>query len=260
MNRLQFLGTGWSHGVPTLGCDCAVCRERRPGNVRRRASIRLRGPDDLTIVVDVGPDFRDQALAFGIHRLDAVLITHQHADHVMGLDDVRRFTWQREAPLHIHADPSTVERLHLLYPYVADVLTPGKAVPRVHFLPWVDDVSIGPFTFEPFTVPHGGLPCYGLRIHTPGLDIGYVPDCSDLPPHAKAVLAGVDIMILNALRMRPHPSHLTLDRSLELLQELGASRSYLTHMGCPIDYHQVSPTLPQTVHLATDGLEIPLDP
>lgn len=255
MTRLRFLGTGWSHGVPVIGCDCPVCSGRNTRNIRRRPSVQLLD-DTASVVIDVGPDFRDQALSFGIDSLDAVFITHSHADHVMGLDDVRRFTWTRREPLPVWAEPSVRKRLERLYPYVAERRTPALAVPRIHFRDWLEPVTVGALRFTAFPVPHGNLPCAGVRIDTSRGSIGYVPDCSDLPPEALKMLEGVEVMILNALRFHPHPSHLTFDRSREWLEQIGAPRSFFTHMGCPIDYEAVQPTLPDGLDLAYDGLDV----
>lgn len=205
-------------------------------------------------MIDVGPDFRDQALTFGIRQLDAVFITHQHADHVMGLDDIRRFTWQREERLPIWTEPQSIDRLKTLYPYVAQDRSPNKAVPLVEFAPWAQPVQVGNWTLTPFPVPHGDLPCVGVEIQCGTQKIGYVPDASDLPPEAKARLQGCDVMILNALRHVPHPSHLTLEQSVALLQEVGATRSFVTHMGCPLDYHVIQRELPDRIEPAKDGL------
>lgn len=257
MTSFRFFGTGWSHGVPTIGCDCEVCRNAHPKNIRRRPSVHV-SCGDISVVIDVGPDFRDQVLTFGLSHLDGVLITHAHADHVMGLDDIRRFTWQRDSPLDLYAAPQTLTRLQELLPYAAPSRSPGKAVPQLTFNQWTDPVTFGPLTFTPFPVPHGDLECMGIRIDTPEGAIGYVPDCSDLPAEIRSHLRELDVMVLNALRLTPHPNHLTLDRSRELLEEIGAERSLFTHMGCPIDYLKVSPTLPPHLELAYDGLEIVL--
>ncbi len=252
---IRFLGTGWSHGVPMIACDCEVCTQRHPKNIRRRPSLLLQDARH-TLVIDTGPDFRDQALTFGIHSLDAVFMTHEHADHVMGFDDVRRFTWARETPMPVYADPHTLARLKIVYPYVSAFRIPGKAVPKVGFLPWEAPVSLGDFRLTPFPVPHADLPCHGVLIETPGKRIGYVPDCSDLPAEALEILGDLDIMILNALRHKPHPAHLTLESSLALLHRIGAPASYLTHMGCDFDYPALNPTLPAGISMAYDGLEI----
>lgn len=239
-----------------IGCVCEVCTGRHPLNRRRRPSLWVRS-GDTSLVLDVGPDFRDQVLTFGVDRVDAVLITHAHADHVMGMDDLRRFTWVQHEAIPVYAAPDTLPRLRDLYPYASESLIPGKAVPRVRFCLWGEaPVDVNGVTATRFEVPHAGMPCQGLRLDTPEGSVGYVPDCSDLPAHALGILQGVDVMILNALRFTPHPAHLTVERSLELLEEIGAERSYLTHMGCPIDYEEVNPSLPPGVHLAYDGLMV----
>lgn len=253
--KLRFFGTGWSHGVPTLGCECRVCTEKFPRNVRLRSSVLL---DDgvKKVVVDVGPDFRTQALSYNLRQLDAVLITHQHADHVMGLDDIRRFSWIQGKPLPVWAEASVLKRLMALYPYATPQIEPLKAVPLIKFSVWDSVLVVGEMSFTSFEVPHGSMPCLGIRIDGPQGSIGYVPDCSGLPDEALAVLEGVDVMILNALRLDPHPSHLSLEQSLGWLEQIGAPQSYLTHMGCPIDYTVHNPQLPAGVEMAWDGLEI----
>lgn len=240
-----------------IGCDCPVCTANHPRNRRRRPGLLLSAPD-LSIAIDTGPDFRDQALTFGIRRLDGVFLTHEHADHVMGFDDIRRFTWHREQPIPVYADPKTLARMRVVFPYVSKVRVAGKAVPRVDFLPWTEPVATGPFTLTPFPVPHTELPCYGMLIQTTTRRMAYVPDCNDLPSPVLDLLRGVDVMVLNALRFKPHPAHLTLERSLELLAEIGAKTSWLTHMGCDFDYPELNPRLPPGVEMAWDGLEIPL--
>lgn len=257
MTRLVFLGTGWSHGVPMPGCGCPVCTEPSPQNRRLRASILL-SDETRTVLVDVGPDFREQALRAGIRQLDAVFVTHQHSDHTMGLDDLRRFTWSREHPLPVWADPSARDRLKVVYPYAVTTRKPGQAVPVVEFKSWTAPVAVAGMRFTPFPVPHGNLPCYGIRIDTPDGRIGYVPDCSDLPPDAMRELQDLDLMILNAMRDTPHPSHLTFDRSRELLESIAAKRSFFTHMGCSLNYHTLQPGLPDGIELAYDGLEVEL--
>lgn len=208
------------------------------------------------MVVDVGPDFRFQALRAELKRIDAVFITHQHADHVMGLDDVRRFSWMQGEALPIWGEASVLDRLAELYPYVTQKRKPGTAVPLLKFCDWLSPVKLGSMTFTSFQVPHGNIPCVGIRIDGEAGSFGYVPDCSGLPEAALSVLEGVDVMILNALRIEPHPSHLSLAQSLEWLERVGAPQSYLTHMGCPIDYNVHNAKLPPGVEMAWDGLEL----
>jgi len=254
---LRFLGTGWSHGVPMIGCSCTVCSGNLPRNRRRRPSLLVEAPH-MNIVIDTGPDFRDQALTFELNQLDAVFITHQHADHVMGFDDVRRFTWSRHEPLPVFADPATLNRLRILYPYVSELRIPGRAVPKVRFLPWTEPLELDGIRFTSLPVPHDHLPCRGVLIETPNARAAYIPDCSDLPPALDPLLAGIDLLILNALRIEPHPAHLTLDQALQHLTRLAPRRALLTHMGCALDYDTITPCLPPGVEMAFDGLRVHL--
>lgn len=254
MITFRFLGTGWSHGVPSLGCTCRVCRGGHARNQRLRASVQV-SDEEKVAVVDVGPDFRQQALQNGMNELDAVFITHQHADHVMGLDDIRRFSWIRKVPLPVWAETPVLRRLEELYPYATSQVEARKAVPLLEFSTWDNPVELGSMQFTPFKVPHSSLPCVGVRIDGPTGSIGYVPDCSGLPDQALEVLKGVDVMILNALRITPHPSHLSLEQSIKWLGIVNADRSYITHMGCPIDYEVHNDQLPEGIEMAWDGLE-----
>jgi len=250
---LRFLGTGWSHGVPMIGCSCPVCTGAHPRNRRRRPGLLVQGPNS-SVVIDTGPDFREQALTFRIQELDAVFITHQHADHVMGLDDVRRFTWNRPNPMPVFAEPATLSRLRVLYPYVTEVRVPGLAVPKVCFQPWTRTEELDGIRFTPLPVPHDHLPCCGVLIEGAGKRAAYIPDCSDLPAALQKTLKGIDLLILNALRLTPHPAHLTLEQSLRHIARLAPRQALLTHMGCPLDYESINPTLPPGVEMAYDGL------
>lgn len=241
-----------------IGCGCEVCTGNHPRNRRRRPSVQVITPTGASVVIDTGPDFRDQVLSFGIDRVDAVFFTHEHADHVMGFDDVRRFTWELETPLPVYAGPETLQRLRVLYPYINELRIPGRAVPKARFLEWTGPQEAGGLRFVPLAVPHGGLACFGVLIEGAARRIAYIPDCASLPPLAQEKLQGIDVLILNALRYTPHPSHLTLAQSLEWIERLAPGEAYLTHMGCALDYATLPTTLPAGVHMAYDGLELPL--
>lgn len=254
---VRFLGTGWSHGVPMIGCSCEVCLGKSPRNLRRRPSIHLEA-DGFSLIVDTGPDFRDQVLANGIQHLDALAFTHAHADHMMGFDDVRRFTWKREEPLRVFGMEETLDAIRESFHYVSPRLHPGQAVPKVVFEDVRGQAEVGPFAVEWIQVPHGRMPCWGLVIRAGGRAVGYIPDTADLGEPQMRRLQGLDVMILNALRKEPHPSHLTWDRSIELLQIIAAEQSFLTHMGCSLDYDQLNQTLPAGLEMAYDGLVLDL--
>ena len=255
--QFRFLGTGWSHGVPMIGCDCPVCKERRPRNVRSRPALHVEA-DGFQLVVDTGPDFRDQVLAYGLKQLDAIALTHAHADHIMGFDDVRRFTWRREGSLPVYGSSETLNALQQTFSYIISSPLPGHAIPDVNFIPVETVVRMGALTVSWIPVSHGEMPCWGLRFDSKDRSLAYVPDAADLDTSQLKQLEGVDVMILNALRREPHPAHLTFERSLELLETISAGRSFLTHMGCGLDYYEINSTLPPGVEMAYDGLQVAL--
>lgn len=252
--RVLFLGTGTSHGVPMIGCDCAVCRSPDPCDRRARTSALLRF-DGRQVLIDAPAELRAQALAFGLRRIDAVLLTHAHADHVSGLDDLRTFNlWQRSA-IPIYCSPETADTVqrHFSYIWNGDAY-PGK--PNLE-LRRVD----GPFELfgravAPLTVPHGALTrVTAFRIGR----LGYVTDASAVPPEARAGLGGLDVLVLNALRHRPHPSHLSLDEAVAIVADLRPRRAFFTHIAHDLMHAPVNAALPPHIRLAHDGLEIEVE-
>jgi phosphoribosyl 1,2-cyclic phosphate phosphodiesterase len=264
--ELLFLGTGTSVGVPMIGCDCAVCRSADPRNRRRRTSLHVQA-GGAHAIVDTPPDFREQALANDLRRLDALLFTHAHADHIFGLDDVRRFnTIQGNMAVPVYASPETLRELRRVYTYVGRVHRPGLYRPLVEFRAIAGPFQVLPLDAArsggaglrvvPFDVVHGGDRTLGFRIEADGRAVGYVPDCQALPESAVDALRGVDVMVLDALRYTPHPTHLTVTESLSLLRRIGAGRSYLIHLGHELDHHELEKTLPATVSVSYDGLRV----
>jgi phosphoribosyl 1,2-cyclic phosphate phosphodiesterase len=249
---VTFLGTGTSSGVPVISCDCAVCTSEDPHNQRYRSSILLQW-DGRNVVVDTGPEFRLQALRARLHRLDAVLLTHEHADHIFGLDDVRFFTMRGEGSLPLFAEARTLETVRAAFPYifhgqpVAGSLRPSLELRELS----------GPFdlfgaTVQPIRVFHGKLPITAFRIG----DFAYVTDCSRIPPESEALLQGLDTLVLGALRHRPHPTHFSLSEAVETAQRLAPRRTLLTHIGHDLDHAATNAALPASIQLAHDGLRI----
>lgn len=249
--KLLFLGTGTSVGVPMVACRCPVCSSDNPRNKRHRASVLIRS-DNAAVLIDSGPEFRIQALRFGIDRLDAVLYTHTHADHIVGFDDLRAFNIAYGRPVPVYGSPETLRELERMFRYAFHQATPGSSRPEVELHQVDGPFSAAGLTFTPIPVWHGEMPVLGFR--TGGL--AYVTDVSRIPPESMALLEGVEVLVLGALRHRPHPTHMTIGEALAVVERLRPRRAYFTHISHEIDHDAVERQLPPWVRLAYDGLEI----
>lgn len=259
------MGTGTSVGVPMIGCDCEVCRSPDPHNHRRRSCL-LVSVGAMRVVVDTPQDFREQALRYNLRRLDAVLISHCHADHVFGFDDVRRFnTIQGNIVIPAYAVPPTIADMKRIFDYISPAPTDGLYRPMIDFR----EIT-GPFDIQsidggkdsihvvPLPVRHGSDAMTGFRLEAEGHSVGYISDCKEIPPETMELLHGLDLMVLDALRYRPHATHLTVDESLALLRRIGARRSLMTHICHDIDHATLAASLPESVAPAYDGLAVSL--
>jgi phosphoribosyl 1,2-cyclic phosphate phosphodiesterase len=255
--KIIFLGTGTSIGVPAIGCDCAVCLSGDPLNRRRRASLYLE-TCGLNVIIDTAPDFREQVLAYNIKRLDAVLFTHAHVDHILGFDDIRRFNQVQKASIPVYGSAATLADLSRIFPYIHRPEKPGLSYPRVTLNAVSEQFVIGGLKVTPVPVRHADIPTYGYRLEAEGVSLAYVPDCQELDGKASTGLQNLDLMILDTLRRRPHPTHLNLSGSIAVLQKLGAKKSYLTHICHEIDHRQTNAELPPGISLAHDGLTLDL--
>lgn len=254
--QATFLGTATSVGVPMVNCDCATCTSDDPRDKRLRASLWVR-TETTSVVIDTGPDFRQQCLRAGIRRLDAVLFTHAHYDHVAGFDEVRRFTVGLDERMPVHARKSTIQALERMFPYAFD----GENVYRGYLKPEPHEVTgpvtVGDITFTPLPVRHGKVETVGWLIGWGGRDrLAYVPDCKQMPDSTLAMIRSVDTLILDALRRTPHLTHLTFDEALELSGRIGARETWFTHFQCEIRHAIDEPNLPPGVRLAYDGLTL----
>ncbi len=255
--RIRFLGTGTSYGVPRLCCDCSVCTSTDSRNRRLRSSVVIEGPEGR-LLIDVTPDFRAQALASGIRDLGGVLITHCHADHFFGMDDLRGITDQRTTPLSVFASQSSSSELRKVFSYAF----PPVGSPRVPGLPYLelrtvhDRVALEACGFRvlPIAAPHGRGVTFGYVVG----GAAYFTDVSDLPETVVSEIRGVEVLILDMLQLEPHPTHLHLARSLEIASRVGARQTWFIHMGHEIDHASVEAMLPHRMHLAFDGAFVDL--
>ena len=252
---LTFLGSGTSMGVPTLGCDCAVCRSTDPHNRRTRPSIRLEYGGH-TVLVDTGPDFHAQALREGVRRVDAVLYTHGHADHVMGFDDLRPLSFHVPGGLPVYADDATANNIERIFEYTfrKEDRYPTSARVEIHRIDSTPGAGFEIFgaCFRRIPVTHGRQEITGYRFG----GAAYLTDMSDIPAESLPLLQGLDVLVLDALRRDPHPSHSHLDKSVALVEQLQPKRAFFTHMSHELDHAATEATLPPHIRLAYDGLQV----
>lgn len=250
--KITVLGSGTSVGVPTVGCHCDVCTSVDPRDNRMRPSI-LVSYEGRNVLIDTTPDFRAQALRIGLQRLDAVIFTHSHADHIMGLDDVRPFNFRQKERIPIYASADTMAAIQHAFQYIFDGAKKESNVPQLD--PQV--LEGGPFDvfgleFLPVPILHGSQTINGFRFG----DAAYLTDHSDIPESSLAMLRGLDVLFLDALRYKPHPTHSTVDRSTATAEKLAARRTYFTHICHDLRHERAESLLPPHVRLAYDGLEL----
>jgi phosphoribosyl 1,2-cyclic phosphate phosphodiesterase len=251
--RVLFLGTGTSHGVPMIGCDCAVCRSTDPRDNRCRSSIYVECDDGVRVLVDTTTDLRQQALRHDIRRIDAILFTHSHADHVMGLDEVRRYNMLTGQAMPIYGEPRTLDDVRRIFSYVFSSEAPGGAgVPRLQLWPVAGPFCLGRQTIVPVPIQHGPWQILGFRMGR----FAYLTDCNGIPESSQALLDGVETLVLDALRRRPHPTHFTLDEAIAMARRIGARRTYFTHIAHELGHAAVTAELPAGMSLAYDGLAL----
>lgn len=250
--KVTFLGTGTSQGIPVIACDCEVCQSTDSRDKRLRTSIHLE-IDGLSLVVDTGPDFRQQMLRENIQRLDAVIFTHAHKDHIAGMDDIRAYNFKQQADMPVYADTIVQEALHRDFYYVfAAEKYPGIPEVKLHTIE-NKPFSINNTVITPIKVWHYRLPVLGFRFK----DFTYITDANRIDEEEKAKIRGSKALVLNALRKTEHISHFTLDQAIALAQELEVENTYLIHLSHQMGKHaDVEKELPKGVHIAYDGLKL----
>jgi phosphoribosyl 1,2-cyclic phosphate phosphodiesterase len=263
--RLTFLGTGTSMGVPTLGCTCAVCTSADARDKRLRPSVLLRwadaatdGPGERSVVIDTGPDFRAQALASQLNRVDAVFYTHAHADHILGLDDLRPFSFRafrEKGPIPLYASPQTAETLERIFEYTfsPNATYPNRA--KVVLRPLEARNRVDGVEFVRVPILHGDMEIAGFRFGR----AAYLTDVSSIPESSFALLHDLDHLVISALRHKPHPNHSTVEQALGWARRIGARHTWFTHIAHDLGHEVTNSNLPDNVRLAYDGLTLPIN-
>lgn len=249
--ELTLLGTGTSHGVPAIACHCPVCLSEDPKNRRYRCSVLLQYAD-RSVVIDTATEFRLQAIRAGMAHLDAILFTHSHADHIGGLDDVRSFSERQGQPIPCYGNLQALEDIRRRFEYIFTSTQWGGGKPRLELTPVSAPFDL--FGLEIVLVPvlHGCLTVYGYRFGS----AAYVTDCNAIPESSMDLLKGLDLLVLDALRWCPHPTHFNVEQALEVAERLRPARTYLTHLTHDLDYSCTNALLPPGVELAYDGLKL----
>lgn len=254
--RVTILGSGTSHGVPMIGCTCEVCRSADPKDRRLRPSIHVEVAGGPSVLVDTATDLRQQALASGLTRVDAILMTHSHADHVMGMDEVRRFNAVSGGEIPVYGAPATVAEIRRIFAYAFEPpLQKGGGLPQIGLRTIEGPFGVGALRVEPVPVLHGEMPILGFRFGR----FAYLTDASAIPDPSWALLEGVDTLVIDALRHRPHPTHFTLAEAVAVAERLGTRRTWFTHICHDLPHEATNRSLPSGMALAHDGLQFDID-
>jgi phosphoribosyl 1,2-cyclic phosphate phosphodiesterase len=249
--RLTVLGSGTSMGVPTIGCDCAVCRSSDPNDRRTRPSVLLEYNDKI-VLIDTTPDFREQAIREHIRNIDAVLYTHTHADHILGIDDLRPLSFRRPEKIPLYAQPEAAKFIRNMFSYIFDAEYKYGGLARVELKPISGAVELFGARFEPIKVIHGDTGIIGYRFGS----AAYLTDFSEIPEESFSRLNDLDILFLDALRHKPHPTHSTVDNSLRAVERVKPKRAFFTHICHDLPHEATNATLPPHVRLSYDGMKL----
>lgn len=252
--RITVLGSGTSTGVPFIGCDCAVCASSSPKNKRLRSSLFISAAGG-NVLIDTSTDLRQQALLYGIRKIDAVLFTHSHADHVHGIDELRSFNHIQNKRITCYANKETIANIRRIFYYIFDDGTQvGGGIPQLDMFTADKALELCGLKIQPIPVLHGRLEILGYRIG----GMAYITDCSEFPASSLPYIENLDVMFINALRPEPHRTHFNISQALDLLKKARPRKGILTHLGHQIDYHH-DYNLPENVELAYDGMRMDLE-
>ena len=251
--KLTFLGTGTSHGVPMIGCDCTVCTSTDPRNMRTRSSALIE-TDGISLLIDTSPEFRLQILRENIRQIDAILYTHAHADHLFGLDDIRRFNDMSRKAICCYGSAETLYTIRQAFDYIFIPTQAGGGKPQLELVNVDTTFNVYNIQITPIPVLHGQLNILGYRIG----DLAYITDCSSIPDSSMELLADLNTLILGVLRTEPHETHFSISQGLAIAQELKPKRVFFTHIAHRLDHETTNRALPQNIQLAHDGLQIEL--
>lgn len=251
---LTFLGTGTSHGIPVIGCRCPVCTSNDPRNNRFRCSVLLQY-EGHNVVIDTATEFRLQSIRAGLTRLDAVLYTHSHADHVGGLDDLRSFSEQQGAPIPCYGNAECLDDIRNRFDYIFKKTQMGGGKPRLDLHPVDRPFDLFGLRIVPVPIYHGRLRVFGYRFGR----AAYVTDCNSIPEESAELLKGLDLLVLDALRWRPHPTHFDIEEALAEVARLKPRKTLFTHLTHDLDHATTNAQLPPGVELAYDGLSLTLE-
>ncbi|MFC5049737.1 MBL fold metallo-hydrolase [Rubritalea spongiae] len=253
---LTFLGTSTSVGIPVIGCNCASCRSSDPKNQRMRASVHLQ-TDTHSILVDSGPDLRQQALRHDLIKVDAVLYTHCHLDHITGFDELRAFCWGREEPLPMYSSKACLDELARIFSWAFSPSNTHKGYIKPKARPVGGPFFLGNTKVTPLPVMHASVETIGFRFDQDGQpSIAYIPDAKEIPEPTFALLEGLDHFIIDALRPAPHPTHLSLPEAVEISNRIQPKQTWLTHISHETDYRAEEAKLPENIRFAYDTLQL----
>lgn len=252
--KIIFLGTGPSHGVPVIGCNCDTCNSSDKKNIRWRSSILIE-KKSIFILIDTSPEFRFQALKYNINKIDAVMFTHRHADHVHGFDDLRRFNELTGKTIPCYANETTVKSIKNMYPYIFKFRkNDHTSKPKVTMNVINGNFEIEGIKIQPVPIFHGKEMILGYRID----DFAYLTDCSKVPADSLPLLKNLDVLVIGALRYTYHPNHLSVDEVIPVINKIKPNKAYLTHMTHDIEYNTLNNYLPDHIEPAYDGLTVKL--